>query len=106
MQDDAVHPYNNCARNQTTSARYILLRIDVFFFVFFFPYRSVVVPNLHDDRESVMATFNWQWPVIRWPNLVAAGEGPTSLCPQRATAATCTNVTHRQLHAACYQLKA
>ena len=59
--------------------------------------RSVVVPNLHDDRESVMATFNWQWPAIRWPNLVAAGEGPTSLCPQRATAATCTNVTHHQL---------
>ena len=70
----------------------------------FFPHRSV--PNLHDDREPVMATFNWQWPAIRWPSLVAAGEGPTSLCPQRATAATCTNVTHHQLHAACYQLKA
>ena len=69
----------------------------MFFFFVFFPYRSVVVPNLHDDRESVMATFNWQWPAIRWPNLVAAGEGPTSLCPQRATAATCTNVTHHQL---------
>jgi len=101
MQDDALHAYNNRARNQTTSVIYYYGW--VYSFCFFFPHRSV--PNLHDDREPVMATFNWPWPAIRWPHQVAAGERPASLYLPPKSYGCDMHQCDSSPAAACYQLK-
>jgi hypothetical protein len=108
QDDDALHPYNNCARNQTTSVIYYyvcvphpslvahLIPLDGCIFLFFF---------LTGASLTYMTIENLPWLHLIGHGLRSGGhiwsqpaERPTSLlCPQRATAATCTNVTHQLL---------
>jgi len=103
MQDNALHAYNNRERNQTTSVIYYYGW--VYSFCFFF---------LTGASLTYMTIENLSWRHLIGHGLRSGGHiwsRPANvqrpfICPQRTTAATCTNVTHHQLHAACYQLKA
>ena len=102
MQDDALHAYNNRARNQTTSVIYYYGWVYSFCF-FFLTGASLTYMTI--ENEPVMATFNWPWPAIRWPHLVAAGERPTSLYLPPKSYGCDMHQCDSSPAAACYQLK-
>jgi len=71
----------------------------------FFSLTGASLTYMTIENEPVMATFNWPWPAIRWPHLVAAGERPTSLYLPPKNYGCDMHQCDSSPAAACYQLK-